>query len=241
MRGIDRAIIFSLRYGDSIGIESDDDTTARAVRSYPEKFVGFAYVDPRRPDAMALLRRAIQEFGLKGVKYGPIYNAVPLSDPRMTPIYEYCIANDLPITMHMGTTYTRQSPVDLGRPLHVEPIALAYPDLKLVIGHMGHPWCEDAIVIIRKQPNVYADISALFYRPWQFYNMLITAQEYKVIDKMFFGTDYPFSTVEESLAGLRTINRLVEGTNLPRVSQETIDMIIHSNPFQHWWHEPLLP
>jgi uncharacterized protein len=239
MENVDRAIIFALRYGDSIGIESDDETTATAVRKYPKKFVGFAYVDPRRADALALLRHAVRNLGLRGVKYGPIYNGVSLDDPRMTPIYEYCVANDLPLTMHMGTTYTRQSLIDLGRPIYVEPVAQRFPDLKLIIAHMGHPWYEDAIAVIRKQPNVYGEISALFYRPWQFYNMLVSAQEYKVVDKIFFGTDFPFSTVEESIEGLRAINHLVGGTNLPLVSQETIEMIIHSSPFNYWWHQPL--
>jgi predicted TIM-barrel fold metal-dependent hydrolase len=238
MASVDRAIIFALRYGDSIGIESDDETTAAAVRKYPGKFVGFAYVDPRRADALSLLRHAVEDLGLRGVKYGPIYNGVPLEDPRMVPIYNYCMANDLPLTMHMGTTYTRDSPIDLGRPIHVEPIARKYPRLKLIMAHMGHPWCEEAIVVIRKQPNVYGEISALFYRPWQFYNMLVAVQEYKVTDKIFFGTDFPFSSVEESIKGLRAINHLVEGTKLPVISPASIDAILHSNPFEHWWHRP---
>ena len=53
---VEKAIVFALRYGDSIGVESDDETTAAAVAKYPDKFVGFAYVDPRRPDCMELLR-----------------------------------------------------------------------------------------------------------------------------------------------------------------------------------------
>jgi uncharacterized protein len=52
MRGVDKAIVFALRYGDSAGVESDDETTADAVRRYPDKFVGFAYADPRRTDCM---------------------------------------------------------------------------------------------------------------------------------------------------------------------------------------------
>jgi predicted TIM-barrel fold metal-dependent hydrolase len=236
MAKVDRAIIFTLRYGDSTGVEGDDGTTAAAVAKYPDKFIGFAYVDPRRADYLSLLRHAIEDLGLKGVKYGPIYNEVPLSDPRLTPVYEYLVRNDLPLTLHMGTTYTRESPVDLGRPIHVEPIALRFPDLKIVMAHMGHPWYEECTVIVRKQPNVYAEISALFYRPWQYYNILITAQEYMVTDKLFFGTDFPFTSVEDSLEGLRRINKIVEGTALPRVSEETIDQIIHSNPLDHWWH-----
>ena len=102
----------------------------------------------------------------------------------------------------MGTTFARNAPVDLGRAIHVEPVALKYPDLTMVIAHMGHPWYGDCIAVSRKQPNVYCEVSALFYRPWQYYNILIEAQEYKIIDKIFFGTDFPFSRVGESVDGL---------------------------------------
>jgi predicted TIM-barrel fold metal-dependent hydrolase len=97
---------------------------------------------------------------------------------------------------------------------------------------------SECIVIARKQANVFCEVSALFYRPWQFWNTLIAAQEYRITerDKIFWGTDFPFSKVEESIAGLVGVNRLVEGTPLPKVSSETIDRILHSNPFEHWWH-----
>ena len=73
------------------------------------------------------------------------------------------------------------------------------------------------------RPNVYCEVSALFYRPWQFYNILICAQEYTINDrhKIFWGTDFPYSRVEESLEGLRNVNRLVAGTALPCVSEAT--------------------
>lgn len=241
MQGVDRAIIFTLRYGDSAGIDGDDETTAAAVAAYPGKFVGFAAVDPRHSDYMDLLRHAIEDLGLRGVKFGPIYNGVPLSDARLEPVYEYCTRHDLPLTLHMGTTFARNAPVELGRAIHVEPVAMRWPDLKIILAHMGHPWFEECIVVARKQPNVYCEVSALFYRPWQYYNILVTAEEYRISDKIFFGTDYPFSTVEELIAGLRNVNRIVEGTSLPRVSGEMIDQILHSNPFEHWWHQPLLP
>lgn len=237
MQEVDRAIVFTLRYGNSAGIEGDDETTADAVARYPDKFTGFAYADPRRADCMERLRHAVEDLGLKGVKYGPIYNGVPLDDPRMTPIYDYCVANDLPLTMHMGTTFACNAPVDLGRAIHVEPVALRYPDLKMILAHMGHPWYEDCIAVVRKQPNVYAELSAIFYRPWQFYNIMISAQEYLITDKIFFGTDYPFSTVPELLQGLRAVNDVVTGTSLPTVSAEVIEGIIHANPFEHWWHD----
>jgi len=235
MAEVEKAIVFAIRYGDSIGIESDDETTAAAVAKYPDKLVGFAYADPRRPDCMEMLRHGIEHLGLRGVKYGPIYNGVALSDPRLDPIYEYCQRNNIPLTMHMGTTFARNAPVDLGRAIHVEPVALRYPDLTMILAHMGHPWSEDCIAVVRKQPNVFCEVSAIFYRPWQYYNILIAAQEYKVTDKIFFGTDFPFSRVAESVAGLTGINEQIEGTRLPRVSKETMDRILWSDPFAVWW------
>jgi predicted TIM-barrel fold metal-dependent hydrolase len=238
MAKVDKAIVFSLRYGDSAGIDGDDEVTARAVRKYPDKFVGFATVDPRRPDYMELLRYAVEQLGLKGVKYGPIYSGVSLLDPRMEPIYRYCVDKNLPLTMHMGTTFAENAPVELGRPVAVDEIANRHRDLKMIMAHMAHPWFEECIVVARKQANVYCEVSAIFYRPWQFWNTLITAQEYRITerDKIFWGTDFPFSQVEESIAGLKSVNRMLEGTALPRVSDETIARILHSNPFKHWWH-----
>lgn len=238
MADVDKAIIFSLRYADSIGIDGDDEVTARAVAKYPDKFIGFAAVDPRRPDAMDLLVHAIEDLKLKGVKFGPIYNGVSLLDPRMQPVYKYLVKNNLPLTMHMGTTYGNNAPIHCGRPLDVDTIAHQYPDLKMIMAHMGHPWYEECVVVARKNPNVYCEVSALYYRPWQYYSILICAQEYTITErpKIFFGTDFPFTSVRDSIEGLQRINDQVEGTRLPRVAQTTIDGIIHSNPLEHWWH-----
>jgi len=235
MVNVEKAIVFSLRYGDSIGIEGNDETTAAAVRKYPDKFVGLAAVDPRRPDCMELLRHAIEDLGLKGAKFGPIYNGVALSDPRMAPVLDYLQKHNLPLTMHMGTTFARNAPVELGRAIHIEPVAMQYPDLTMIMAHMGHPWYEECVVVARKQPNVWLEQSALFYRPWQYYNMLVLAEEYRTADKIFFGTDFPFAGVAESADGLININKQLEGTNLPRVSEETIQSILWSNPFKTWW------
>ena len=236
MRLVDKAIIFGLKYGETLGVEVDDETTARAVAKYPDKFIGFACANPSRPDVMEKLRHSIETLKLEGVKMGPIYQNFHLSDKRVAPVFAYCQQNNLPITMHMGTTFGRLCPIDYGRPIHVEPVAIRYPDLKLIMAHMGHPWEGECIAIIRKQPNVYADLSALFYRPWQFYNTLMLAQEYGVCHKIFWGTDYPFSRVSESISGLRSVNQFTEGTRLPEFSGENIQRILNSSPMDHWWH-----
>ena len=220
----DQAIIFSLRYGDSAGIDGDDEVTAAAVRqvSGQVRRLRLRRSAPA-PIAWSCCGTRSKTSVLRGVKYGPIYNGVHLNDPRMEPIYEYCVQHDLPLTMHMGTTFARNAPAELGRPIYVDDVARRHPDLKMVMAHMGHPWYEECIIVARKQPNVYCEVSAIFYRPWQFYNVLRCAEEYRIAerDKIFWGTDFPFSEVSESIDGLRGVNRVVEQSGLPKVAQET--------------------
>lgn len=236
LAAVDRAILFTIRYGDTVGVEGDNSVTAEAVALAPDRFVGFAYMDPRRPAYLDELAHATRTLGFKGVKYGPIYNGVPLDDPRLEPVYDYCEANNLPLTLHMGTTYTRLHAADLGRPFHVEALALRRPHLKIVMAHMAHPWFEECAIVIRKQPNVYAEISAIYYRPWQFYNVMMTIQEYQVADKVFFGSDYPFSHPAEALALTRAVTAIGGQAGLPAVSPALVETIIHADPFAHWWH-----
>src|SRR4029078_9706434 len=85
----------------------------------------------------------------------------------------------------------------------------------------------ECVAVIRKHPNVYADISALHYRPFQLYHSLMLVQEYGVGHNPLFGSDYPFTTVQASIDGLRSLNRQVDGTALPRLDERAIEELIH--------------
>ena len=75
--------------------------------------------------------------------------------------------------IHQGTTFCANVSLEIANPLQLQPLALEFPRLRMVIAHMGHPWIDETLVLIRKNRNMYADISALYYRPWQFYNALV--------------------------------------------------------------------
>jgi hypothetical protein len=175
---------------------------------------------------MEELTHGIEALELRGVKMGPMYAAFDPRDPRCDPVYTYCQEHGLPILFHVGTTYNRAAPLEFTRPWLFDEVAIRYPDLHMVLAHVGHPFSDECLVVIRKHPHVYADISALYYRPWQFYNTLIIAQEYKVTHKLLFGTDYPFAGGQASIDGLRTVNEVVAGSGLPRVTSDTIEGIL---------------
>jgi hypothetical protein len=69
----------------------------------------------------------------------------------------------------------------------------------MIIAHLGHPWESDTIALIRKSPNIYSDISALHFRPWRFYQALITAVEYGVTHKLLLGSDFANSTIDDAI------------------------------------------
>jgi predicted TIM-barrel fold metal-dependent hydrolase len=226
MKHVDKAIVFGMR-AFHCGIVSPNEYIADYVKTHPEKLVGFAAVDPVCDNVNETLEHAIDDLKLRGVKLGPIYQNIHPLDERMLPVYAFCEKRNLPILIHQGTTFPRKAPLKFSLPILLEDVAMQFPDLKMVIAHMGHPWIDETIVLIRKQPNFFADISALHYRPWQFYNALILAKEYGVLHKLLFGSDYPFTTPEATIDSLKNFNQMAKGTNLPTLAQEDIEQLIH--------------
>jgi uncharacterized protein len=119
------------------------------------------------------------------------------------------------------------APLEYTLPGFVDDVAIRFPDVKIVMAHLGHPYEGECIATIRKHDNVYADCSALHYRPFQLYHSLMLLQEYGVWHKLLFGSDYPFTTVTASLAGMRQLNKMLEGTALPRLDMDQMEKMFH--------------
>jgi len=148
-------------------------------------------------------------------------------DPRYRAIYAYCQKHGLPILTHMATTFSSGTPLDYARPAHMDQVAIDFPELKIVLAHLGHPWEGETIAAIRRNANLFDDISALYYRPWQFYNSMRLLAEYRADAKVLFGSDFPFTTTGDSIAALRRINDVLGQSGLPRVPDELVEGIIH--------------
>lgn len=224
MAEVDRAIVLGFR-AEASGWVIPNEFVAGYVRQHPEKLIGFAGIDLAEPGAPEEVERAV-DLGLRGLKIGPIYQAVHPLDERAWPVYERAEGLGLPIMWHQGTTFVRQAPLACARPADIDEVAIRHPELRIVIAHMGHPWVDEAIVVARKHPNVFMDVSGLAPRIWQLYNALRIAVEYRVTDKLLFGTDYPFLTVEESIAGLLAVSSLARRTGLPPVPEDVVEGII---------------
>jgi hypothetical protein len=207
-----------------------NDNVAAFVAAAPSRRIGFLSVHPEVDGAEDELERARTELGLKGIKLGPNYQVFdPLGDAALR-IYELAERYGLPILFHQGASPVREAPLRFAHPLVMDEIAIRFPELRVVMAHLGHPWQRETIVTIRKHPHVYADISATFYRPWSFYEGMRLATEWGVLDKLLFGSDFPIATPAETAAGLRAVNDPIRGTALPPVPLDAVEQLIARDP-----------
>lgn len=209
------------------GLWVEDEIIANYVAQHTDKLIGFLSIDPTQPDWMSELEHGHQQLGLRGVKLMPMYAGFRPDAPELNPFWEYTQKHGLPVLLHTGTTFISQAPLEYTLPRHLDPVAIRFPEQRLILAHLGHPYEGECVAVIRKHPHVYADVSALHYRPFQLYQSLMLVQEYGVWNKVLFGTDYPFTTVNDSLAGLRALNQQVAGTPLPKLDETKLEEMIY--------------
>ena len=163
--GIDMAVLLSM----------GTDGMARAVamaKEKPDAFVPFYWVDNTRDlsDEPQRLRRAVEEWGIRGVKFQPMDQHWFADDRRIYPIYEVCAELGLVCTWHAGVVKLGQK-YELGVPMlarYVDPmpidqVAFDFPDLKLCIAHMGGNYHYQALILTEKHENVYLDTAFLTF------------------------------------------------------------------------------
>lgn len=231
----DISIVFNIAVDDpenDTGLAYDpkrcNEATLEFVQAAPDKRIGFMSVHPLHDGVHDEVERW-RDAGLVGIKLGANYQRFdPLGDEAMG-LYSQAERLGLPILFHQGTSPIAQAPLRYAHPLVTDEIAMRFPELRIVMAHMGHPWVRETVVTIRKHPHVYADISSIYLRPVLCYEALTSAVEWNVTGKLLFGSDFPAATTTEAIDGLRRVNDIIEGTKMPRVPDEAIEGLIHAD------------
>jgi hypothetical protein len=167
-----------------------NDEIAGIVRQCPGRFVGVAAVNLEKPvEAVRELRRAVKELGFKALRVVPWLWGRPPNDKFYFPLYVKCIELDIPFCTQVGHTGPLM-PSETGRPVpYLDEVALTFPELKIVGGHIGYPWTDEMIGVAWKHANVYIDTSA--YLPRYYPPSLIHYMKTYGQDKVLFGTNFP--------------------------------------------------
>lgn len=195
--------LVSAWYGPDGPLISNDEV-AEFVAHSPERLVGVASVNLRRPvDAVRELRRCVEELGFKALRVVPWLWGLPPNDRRYYPLYVACVELGVPFCTQVGHTGPLRTS-ETGRPIpYLDDVALDFPDLTIVAGHIGYPWTEEMIALARKYPNVYIDTSA--YTVKRYPPSLVEYVRDRGRNKVMFGTNYPMIAPEQALADLPTL------------------------------------
>ncbi len=145
-----------------------------------------------------------------GLKFYTGYQHFFPQDPRCVPLYELCLEYGLPAIFHSGDTlagYVSDPKIKYSHPLHLDDVAIDFPDLNIIIAHAGNPWTIDAAEVLYKNSNVYADISGLFVgddvegeQGRLVVRRLKDLLTYVGSNKLLYGSDWPITSMESYLA-----------------------------------------
>ena len=158
--GVEKAVIFNLDEETPSGIGGlPNDYYAEIVNRFPNKFIGFAGIDPLKGmDAVREIRRSYN-LGLRGVAVRPFMFKIPPTHAKMYPIYAKCVELDIPIWFHLSINYSTNS-MEVERPIYLDVVAQDFPELKMIAGHGGWPWINEIVAVAWRNPNIYIDIAS---------------------------------------------------------------------------------
>ncbi|MBC2656093.1 amidohydrolase [Pseudomonas sp. MSSRFD41] len=181
-----------------------NDEVAAYTRAFPERFVGVATVDLSRPmAALAELDRAVGELGCKALRIVPWLWKLPPNHRLYYPLYAKCIELGIPFCTQVGHTGPLM-PSETGRPVpYLDEVALDFPELVIVGGHIGHPWTDEMIGLAWKHDNIHIDTSAYLpaYYPPQLLHFIRTYGQ----DKVLFGSNFPQLSLKKCLEQVQAL------------------------------------
>lgn len=190
--------------GRNDGSCADDNAVEKTVKRHPDRFFGFGYIR-----LGVDTDKKVDEFynrGFKGLKFHIPKQRYDHED--YFPVYEKAQCYNMPCLFHTGI-------VKMPRPcpgerisssnmacIHLEAIAQEFPDLPIIIAHLGVQDYLTALTLIRLFDNIYADLSGTT-PGWR---ANIAMEDWKQLlwfpespEKILFGTDVHFSEIESNI------------------------------------------
>jgi predicted TIM-barrel fold metal-dependent hydrolase len=231
MAPVDYAFVFGVT-AHAMRVRTPHEDIAAVVARNPRKFIGFMALDPTDSNALDEMEHCVHDLHFKGIKLYPTMAHFDINESRFTEFFERAQKYGLVVLSHFGASPFPKSVLKYSHPLLVDELANRFPELKIIIAHLGHPWQRDTAIVVRKHRNVFADVSGLWHRPWEGFNALATCVEWGVTSKLLFGSDYPIWTPQFAIDNLKTIPQKFSGPSVPSIPADVIDSIIHRNAFE---------
>jgi predicted TIM-barrel fold metal-dependent hydrolase len=231
--GIDKMCLSGL--GELFKMKGNE-SVEEAFKKYPERIVGFAFVRLGEDTP-----GKIEEFyrrGFKGLKI--TMPPADYDDEAFFPLYEKAEELGMPLLFHCGiiapvAVYSPNISSNWMRPVLLERIARTFSGLKLICGHLGVPWFEEAATLARIVPNIYLDITGS-YTGWRavkgvnFFRETLWFQG--AWRKVVFGSDVPYNELHLVLERDRKLLEalsLTAGETAGYFADNAVSLLIREN------------
>jgi uncharacterized protein len=193
------AVVFTVDSITRTGRESrvaNEEIAEQAAR-YSDTLIPFASVDPGRgASGVQMARRLISEYGVRGFKFHPSDQGFYPNDPATYPLYEVIADAGLPVLFHSGQTGVGAGQragggirLKYSNPIHLDDVAVDFPDMPIIIAHPSVPWQDEALAVAGHKPQVYVDLSG--WSPKYFPPQLVAQANSLLKRKVMFGSDFP--------------------------------------------------
>jgi predicted TIM-barrel fold metal-dependent hydrolase len=196
-----------------------NEEVASWAAAHPDRFAGLAAVDLNRPmEAVRELRRCVEELGFVALRVIPWLWEAPPSDRRYYALFAACVELEVPFCTQVGHTGPLR-PSETGRPIpYIDQVAIDFPELVVVCGHIGYPWTEEMIAVARKHENVYIDTSAYTARryPPELVRYMRSRGGRR---KVMFGSNFPMIAPAHALKGIEELE----------LDEETRELFLEGN------------
>ncbi len=183
-----------------------NEQVAEIAAANSDIMIPFASIDPAKGRAGAReARRLVRDHGIRGFKFHPTMQGVYPNDRMAYPIYEVIAEEGLVALFHTGQTGVGAGMrggmgmrLKFSNPIHVDDVAVDFPDMKIILAHPSFPWQEEALAVATHKPNVWIDLSG--WSPKYFPPILVHYANTILKSKMLFGSDWPAITPDRWLS-----------------------------------------
>ncbi len=226
-----------------------EEYVLECYKKYPDFFIPFASVEPIdaagrfSQEKYEHLVSRVNDYGFRGVLFTPPYGQYNSNDPSMYPFYEFAQKKDIVVQYHhsaqMGPAIL--APTKYAQMLNLNDVIVDFPNMKIVVEHIGYPWSENLFVLMTNHKKMYCDLAMTFARPtWLAWNMVV-AKEYGVIDRVMFASDYvahgydyfsenPTEDLKRWINFVKVgLNEVCEKAGWPTFTEKEINGILYDN------------
>ncbi len=200
------AVIFPVDAERETGFHRySNDDVARIAAENADVLIPFASIDPWKGKmAVREARRLVAEYGVKGFKFHPTMQGFFPNDRMAYPLYEAIEEAGAIARFHTGQTGVGSGMkggmgmrLKFSNPMHLDDVAVDFPDMNIILAHPSFPWQEEALAVCQHKPNVYIDLSG--WSPKYFPEILVRYANSLLKKKMLFGSDWPAITPDRWL------------------------------------------